>query len=90
MPKYAKKFNTNAAPPIDWLWAAVLERKTVYGMDLVEMARIAGVEYGNMRQMINRSPWSWKREPRERICQHFGINIAVTPTVDGRLEVNIK
>lgn len=90
MPTFKKKFDTNQAPPIDWLWACVLERQRVYGMSLQELADIAGVQYGNMRQMINRSPWAWRREARDKVCQYFGIKIAVTPTTEGRIEVNIK
>lgn len=90
VPKKVKKFDTSQAPPVDWLWASVLERQKVYGLDLKSMSKIVGVEYGTMRQMINRSPWEWKRQYRENVCQYFGINIAVTPQVDGRLEVNIR
>ena len=90
MPSFKRKFNTNSAPQIDWLWAAILERQRVYGMSLQDLAKVAGVEYGNMRAMINRSPWSWKREPREKVCQYFGVKISVTPTTEGRIEVNVK
>lgn len=89
MPKINRKYSTNQAPPIDWLWAAVLERQKVYGYDLKEVAQIAGVDYGNMRNLWRKSPWEWKKEPRERVCRHFGINISVTPSIDGKIEVNI-
>ena len=56
------------APPIDWLWAAVLERKTRYGMDLKEMARIGGVTYETMRRLIRESPWTWGEDTRNKIC----------------------
>ena len=90
MPKTKRKYSTSNAPTIDWLWAAVLERQKVYGYDLKEMAVIAGVEYGHMRQLWRKSPWEWKKEPRDRVCRHFGININVVPAVGGTLEVNIK
>ena len=90
MPKRKKKFDTANAPPVDWLWAAVLERQRTYGMTLEEMANIAGVTYASMRQIICESPWNWKREVRERVCEYFGINIRVSPTADGKVEVNIK
>lgn len=61
------------APPIDWLWAAVLERKVVLGYDLRLMARIAGVSYETMRQYIRKSPWDWDDEARDRICKEFCI-----------------
>lgn len=90
MPRYVKKFDTAQPPPVDWLWAAVLERQRVYGMDLKTLADIAGVGYGNMRGMMNMSPWEWKRKPRENVCRFFGIDINITPQIDGKLEVNIK
>lgn len=60
-------------PPIDWLWAAVLERKMVYGHDLKTMAKIAGVSYTTMRDYITRSPWTWKYDARLRICRAYDI-----------------
>ena len=90
IPRVKRKFNTTNAPPVDWLWASVLERQRVYGMTLEEMAQIAGVTYGYMRTMINRSPWDWKKQARENVCAYFGINIHIMPTLDGRLEVNIR
>lgn len=64
----------SAPPPIDWLWAAVLERKAAYGLDLKQMATIAGVSYPMMRQYISRSPWSWPMTVRDKLCDHFGLN----------------
>lgn len=54
--------------PVDWLWAAVLERKTRYGMDLKEMAKIGGVTYETMRRLIRESPWAWGEDTRNKIC----------------------
>ncbi len=90
VPKYVKKYQTAQAPPIDWLWAAILERQRVYGMPLTEMAEIAGVTYTSMRNMITKSPWNWRRSARDRLCEYFGISINISPTTDGRVEVNIK
>lgn len=90
MPKRKRKFDTSQAPPIDWLWGAILERQKVYGMTLEQMAEIAGVTYTNMRQMINKSPWSWRRSAREKVCEYFGISISIVPQTDGRLGVNIQ
>lgn len=63
-------------PPIDWLWAAVLERKRVYGYDLRKMAEIAGVSYETMRRYITISPWEWNEDARNLICKEFKL----TPT----------
>ena len=90
VPKRKKKFDTANAPPVDWLWACVLERQRTYGLTLEEMAGIAGVGYASMRQIMCESPWNWKREVRERVCEYFGINISVVPGLGGNIEVNIK
>ena len=90
MPKVSRKYDTTTAPPIDWLWGAILERQKVYGYDLKEMAAIAGVDYGNMRNLWRKSPWAWKKDVRDRVCKQLGIHINVMPSVDGKIEVNIE
>ena len=74
MPKVKLNYRVpKNAPPIDWLWAAVLERKVVLGYDLRQMARIAGVSYDTMRQYIRKSPWDWDDGARNNICKEFCI-----------------
>ena len=65
-------------PPIDWLMAAVLERKTVLGYDLRNMADIAGVTYDTMRKYIRVSPLEWQKDAMDRVLKAFGINAKVT------------
>ena len=60
---------------IDWLWAAILERKMVFGYDLKAMANIGGVSYEKMRRYITQSPWTWPDFVLERVINHFGIRI---------------
>lgn len=72
-------YQQRKAPPIDWLWAAILERKMVYGCDLKEMAVIGGTSYEMMRKYARKSPWDWPRFLRENICKEFGINLSFTP-----------
>lgn len=79
MPKVNRRYSPHKAPPVDWLWACVLERQKVYGYDLKTMAKIAGVEYGTMRRLWRKSPWEWSKVTRENVCHHFDINISVTP-----------
>jgi len=74
-------------PPIDWLWAAMLERRLAYGLTLKEMAALAKVSYGTMRNYACKSPWDWPRPMRERTCKALGIELNVTPTGTG-VEVN--
>lgn len=88
LPNTTKKFQTSKAPEIDWLWAAYLERQKVYGLDLKEMAKIAGVSYGTMRQYQRHSPWEWPAYVRERVFDRLGVRII--PTMNGLMEVKTK
>lgn len=77
---------TREQPPIDWLWAAVLERRMALKVSIKDMAEIANVSYGTMRNYAAKSPWDWPRQMRENVCSAFGINVSVSPTSNG-LEV---
>lgn len=78
MPKvnYLKNFpryKDGEYPPIDWLWAAVLERMRVMQYNLSDLAAFAGVHYDTMRDHIRVSPWNWNEEERNRVCAALGI-----------------
>lgn len=60
---------------IDWLWAAILERKMAYHYTLMDMADIAGTNYERMRRYITQSPWTWPMPVLARVTSHFGIRI---------------
>ena len=66
------------APPIDWLWAAVLERKSVLGYDLKRMSEVVGCHYDTMRKYIRQSPTTWPEDVRAKILKEFGIKAKVT------------
>ena len=66
-------------PPVDWLWAMVLERQKVKKADLKKLANVADISYPYMRRLINVSPWNWPRRVRESVCEYLGVNIIVTP-----------
>ena len=89
MPKVRLNYRSaKNAPPIDWLWAAVLERKVVLGYDLQRMALVADVDYDTMRHYIRKSPWNWNDKARENICKEFGIvpqrTVSFAPPQDWR------
>lgn len=73
MPKVNLAQNLRQSPPIDWLWAAVLERKARFKLDLKHLAKTAGVTYDTMRRYINMSPWEWGEDARNRVCKELGI-----------------
>lgn len=82
MPKVKlSRLSEQEYPPIDWLWAAVLERMKVMKLDLSDLAGIAGIHYELMRQRIRVSPWSWPDKERESVCKALGIK--AIRTVEG-------
>ena len=80
MPKTLLARNTK--PPIDWVLAAILERKVVYGYDLKKMASIANIPYERMRKYATRQTSEWSADALYRICREF--NIKIVPVVDGK------
>lgn len=65
-------------PPIDWLWACILERCMALHLSRKDLADMAGVSYETMRRYITTSPWNWPRNIRETLCKRLGVNITVT------------
>ena len=82
MPKLRTLHRRQEYPPIDWLWAAILERKVTYGYDLKRMAEVANVSYGYMRRLINSPTRRWPYGALLHICD--ALNIEVAPSEDGR------
>lgn len=84
MPKVKlSRFSAKDAPPIDWLWAAVLERKTVLGYDLKQIAEAGGCSYDIMRRYIRKSPWSWPPEVRAKVCAFLGLQPQISVVQGG-------
>ena len=78
MPKFKEK-KISSPPPIDWLWAAILERKAQYGWDLQTMATAGGTSYALMRRLIRESPWNWPKDVRENVCREFRLEMKFGP-----------
>lgn len=87
MPKV--KLNREPPKPVDWLWAVVLERRASRSMTLKEMAKVAGVSYGTMRNYSMKSPWDWPPRMRDNICKEFGITLTVNTPNGVDLEVAV-
>lgn len=74
------KFSKREDQPIDWLWAAVLERKMVKNYDLKTLAKLVGISYEYMRLLIRKSPWDWPCAIRVNVCNALGLKIELNPT----------
>lgn len=70
-------------PPIDWLRAAILERKMTLGYDLKGLAVVGGISYEYMRRLYTRPPQEWPHGVLENVCREFGITLV--PCVDGSI-----
>lgn len=66
-------------PPVNWLWAIILERMKVKHYTVQKLASAAGCSYDSMRHYINADPWSWPYKVRESVCEVLGVNIIITP-----------
>ena len=62
-----------AAPPIDWLRAAILERMAALHVSQKDLADAAHISYELMRKYFTRSPWSWPDEVRNSVCRKLGL-----------------
>ena len=76
--KLGEKFSSHD-PPVDWLWAIILERMKAKKVNIQTLAKAADISYDYMRKLINVSPWEWPRYVREYVCDYLGINLIVTP-----------
>ena len=75
--RYAQK----KEPPIDWLLAAILERKVVHGYDWKKMSEIGGCSYEYMRHLARTPTRDWPYNVLMNICKEFNISLKVS--VDG-------
>lgn len=80
MPR-VKLMHYSEPPPIDWLHAAILERRVAYGYDLKRVATVAGVSYEYMRRLINQPTDTWPYGALSNVCKEFGIKLV--PSVNG-------
>ena len=87
MPKV--NLNKKQYPPIDWLWAAVLERRAVMGVSLKDLAEMCHVSYGTMRNYAMKSPWAWSKDMRDTVCKSLGISVIAERTPEG-VEVIVR
>ena len=78
----------NAPPPIDWVHAAILERKAAYNYDLKKLATVAGCSYSYVRRIINKPTSCWPTEVLNNVCREFGIKIV--PVVNGESPEGVK
>ena len=81
--------NKTPPPPIDWLWAATLERRAALKVSIKDLAKLCNVSYGTMRNYCAESPWEWPRCTREKACKALGIIFTAEPEESG-VEVKLK
>ena len=61
-------------PPIDWLMAAILERKKVMKLEWGDLGECCGMSSSAMRKMAcSKAPEDWPKAIREKVCRKLGI-----------------
>ena len=79
MPRSCIKESKTQYPPIDWLLAAILERKHTLKLDWRDIAFSCGVSYNSMRLLVSRKPpEEWPKDVRDKVCDYLGINVRRT------------
>lgn len=76
MPRSCIKQKKPQYPPIDWLLAAILERKHALKVNWQDVAHAAGISYDAMRWYVSQlPPEEWSKEVREKVCAFLGIEV---------------
>ena len=68
------KFDVPKYPPIDWLMAAILERKKVMKLDWSDLADASKISVDSMKRLAStRPPEEWPADIRKSVCRKLGI-----------------
>lgn len=68
-------------PPLDWLKAAILERKRVSKMGWDELAEGAGITPECLRKLVSTKPTSaWNEYVRRAVCRKLGLSAKLVIT----------
>ena len=74
-------------PPINWLLAAILERKKVMGLEWDDIAKKANMSSPTLRKMLSTTdPLEWDFHARKSICEMLGIEFRTKSYVVGSPE----
>lgn len=66
-------------PPVDWMLAAVLERKHVLKLDWSDLAAAAGIPNESMRKLAStKVPADWPLDVRKAVFRRLGITVRMT------------
>lgn len=69
------KLSAPKYPPIDWLMAAILERKRITKMEWADLATAARITPENLRRLAStKPPLEWPTDVRQAVCRKLGIN----------------
>ena len=76
-------------PPINWLTAAILERKQTMKLTWEDLANVAHISPDRMRQLISKKPpEQWPADIRNAVCRCLQINVKLTITDGHEIELD--
>lgn len=68
------RFDKPRYPPVDWLMAAILERKKVMKLEWKDIADEVGMSPEALRKMVmTKAPAEWTKETRDKILKVLGL-----------------
>lgn len=69
------KFDKPRYPPIDWMMAAILERKRVMKLEWSDIAVNCGMSSDSLRQLASKKPpEEWPKEIRNHVLKTLGLS----------------
>lgn len=91
MPK-AKFDKPKEVPPIDWMKAAIMERKQALKVTSEELGKAAGVSGDYIRKLITTKHTDyWPQDIRKAVCKLLGITVKTTLIItENQNEVRIN
>ena len=76
MPKTGEKKKIEPTyPPINWLRAAMIDRKNQLKMSWDDIGEAVGTTGGALRQLMYSTPdpWDWPQYTRQKVCRVLGV-----------------
>ena len=64
-------------PDVNWLRAAILDRKSTLHLSWNEIGEAVGTTGGALRQLLYSTPdpWDWPNYTRQKVCRVLGLEI---------------
>lgn len=74
----------NSRPDIDWLKAAILERKMAKKLEWADISAKTKISPDKLRKMVtNKHSEEWDPEAKRALCRALGVKVKLVVSADG-------